>query len=98
MTLSEFLSNQNMVADYKKWIDTDIGIIVCSVLQETYCRPRRPDADKINGSTAEYCLGVQDGAWTMLDALRDLAGQGQNLPDMPDADYGASEESTTKES
>lgn len=91
MTLYEFINNPELVAKYQKWIHEDIGIIVCSVLQETYCRPTLPDASSTNNDTTSICLGKQAGAWEILDALRDLNGQMAVEQEGPEATYGVNQ-------
>jgi len=97
MTLHDFTKNPENITAYKKWVNTDIGILVCSVLQETFCRPNVPSAKDLNPSTAEFCLGKQAGAWEMLDALRGLESLGQDVPDLPEPTYGANMEDSEKE-
>jgi len=90
MQLREFLEDEKLVSEYRKWIQADIGIIVCGVLKDAFCRPVLPGqvGEKVNRSTAELCLGENVGAWKMLQALQHLDGQeALRASDMIDETY-----------
>ena len=74
MNLETFVSNEKLLAEYKVWIHSNIGVIVCGVLQEQFTRPVLPSniREPVNEHTASFCLGENAGAWKMFDALRRL--------------------------
>jgi len=74
MKLRDFMADEKLVSEYHSWISSDIGIVVCGVLKDTFCRPVLPGqvGEQVNRSTAELCLGENVGAWKMLEALQNL--------------------------
>ena len=85
MNLIEFQKDPRLIEQYMTWIKSDIGILVCSVLQDTFCRPILPGqiGEHMNRSTSEFCLGENAGSWKMLDAichLDNLAVQAEKQP------------------
>ena len=89
MTIDEFLADKDRTLDYQKWIKSETGIMVCSVLSEHFLRPILPGAigQAINETSAAFCLGENSGSWKLYDALRDLAQQKQAAPSSIDESY-----------
>jgi hypothetical protein len=96
MTLQEFLGNESLVADYQKAVQSDAVQIGIGVLRELYCRPAVPDADKLNKSTSEFCLGQNFGSWLLLDALQALGRLDPSAMEELRETYGAKPEAPNK--
>ena len=94
MTISEFLSDKDRAAQYRKWIKSEIGIMVCSVLQEHFLRPILPGqiGQVLDDGSACFCLGENSGSWKLYDALRDLEQLKGETPEPADEVYSDSEQ------
>jgi hypothetical protein len=75
MNLEEFLANDSLVAAYQKHIQSEEVQLGLAVLRQHHCQPVVPDADKLNHSTSEFCLGQNYGCWLLLDAVIQLGIQ-----------------------
>ena len=88
MTIQEFLSNPELVTNYKRVVNNDVFLLAMAALKDALCRPPVPNASDVNKSTSEFCLGQAHGTWTVFDAIERLAGPEVNPEDIPDMLYG----------
>ena len=96
MKIDEFMADKDLVVEYEKWIRSEIGIIVLSVLRETFLRPIQPGqvGQLIDQYTAAYCLGENSGAWKIVEAIESLGGFSVKSEETVDEDYGVTRKET----
>lgn len=94
MTYQEFISNKDLVAEYERWINQDIGIIVRSVLLETFCTPSLPREINLqtDAQSVAICLGSARGAREMLAHLSNLANRSVAADSVAKETYGVKPE------
>jgi len=91
MTLAEFLTIPDMVAEYRAVIDSPVfRDVVIPILREEFLRPAAPSGE-VTEPSAAFANGMNVGAWRMFDGITKLDMMGGPPQEDPRTDYGAAE-------